>query len=293
MTGGEISGNTANLQGGGVYVTDGCAFTVSGSPVVADNTNLAGMASNVYLPSGKAIAVNGLSTGASVGVTTENAPTASTPVTIATGASAGYETCFFSDDSSYNVERDGSTLLLAGGMSEGFTDPEGREIEDPVLIDWLSANNFTQSDINALGSDSAATDKLYECWLLNCSITAANPGGALSITGFAVSNDVVSVTVQLVRQSPLGYINGALYLYGANDLSVGFGDRPISEEIVDFRDGDSIFDTLPASGLVTQTVTATFDAFLVSEKFFKAKIEFPRSDEPDEPWEPDPEEVEE
>ncbi len=177
--------------------------------------------------------------------------------------------------------------------SQNFTDPEGRAIEDQALVEWLSANNFTQSDINALGSDAAATDKLYECWLLNCSITAANPGGALSITGFAVSNNEVSVTVQLVRQSPLGYINGALYLYGANNLSVGFGDRPISEEIVDFRDGDSIFDTLPASGLVTQTVTATFDASIVTETFFKAKIEFPRSDEPDEPWEPDPEEVEE
>ena len=100
-----------------------------------------------------------------------------------------------------------------------------------------------------------------------------------------------------MRQSPLGYINGALYLYGANDLSVGFGDRPISEEIINFRDGDSIFDidptTAPTSGTVTQTVTATFDASIVTETFFKAKIEFPRSDEPDEPWEPDPEEVEE
>ena len=126
--------------------------------------------------------------------------------------------------------------------------------------------------------------------MLNCSITAANPGGALSITGFAVSNDVVSVTVQLVRQSPLGYINGALYLYGANDLSVGFGDRPISNEIVNFRDGDSIFDidptTAPASGTVTQTVTVTFDTYFVTEKFFKAAIEFPKSEDPGE----DPEE---
>ena len=178
-----------------------------------------------------------------------------------------------------------------------FTDPEGRAIEDQALVEWLSANNFTQSDINALGSDAAATDKLYECWLLNCSITAENPGGALSITGFAVSNDQVFVTVQLVRQSPLGYINGALYLYGANDLSVGFGDRPISNEIVNFRDGDSTFAvdsaTVQASGTVTQTVTATFDTSIVTETFFKAKIEFPRSDEPDEPWEPDPEEPEE
>ena len=185
----------------------------------------------------------------------------------------------------------GATVI--DGDPQVFTDPQGVKIGDQALVEWLSANNFTQSDINALGSDAAATYKLYECWLLNCSITAENPGGALSITDFAVSTNEVSVTVQLVRQSPLGYINGALYLYGANDLSVGFGDRPISNEIVDFRDGDSIFDTLPASGLVTQTVTATFDASIVTETFFKAKIEFPRSDEPDEPWEPDPEEVEE
>ena len=114
-------------------------------------------------------------------------------------------------------------------------------------------------------------------------LTAENPGGALSITGFAVSNDQVFVTVQLVRQSPLGYINGALYLYGANDLSVGFGDRPISNEIVNFRDGDSIFDidptTAPASGTVTQTVTVTFDTYFVTEKFFKAAIEFPQSED--------------
>ena len=33
-----------------------------------------------------------------------------------------------------------------------------------------------------------------------------NPGGALSVTAFAVSNKV-SISVQLVRQDPLGFIN--------------------------------------------------------------------------------------
>ncbi len=176
---------------------------------------------------------------------------------------------------------DASTIIAANG---------GQALQ-------VDTGSSVLTNIDALGDDAAATEKLYECWLLNCDLTAENPGGALSITGFAVSNDVVSVTVQLVRQSPLGYINGALYLYGANDLSVGFGDRPISNEIVDFRDGDSTFAvdsaTVQASGTVTQTVTATFDASIVTETFFKAKIEFPRSDEPDEPWEPDPEEPEE
>ena len=117
-------------------------------------------------------------------------------------------------------------------------------------------------------------------------LTAENPGGALSITGFAVSNGQISVTVQLVRQSPLGYINGVLYLYGADDLAEGFYIDPIANELIDFGDGDSTFDvdptTVPASGSVTQTVTATFDTSLVSEKFFKTAIEFARSEEPGE-----------
>ena len=134
----------------------------------------------------------------------------------------------------------------------------------------------------ALGSDSAATDKLYECYLLYCSITAANPGGALSITDFAVSTNEVSVTVQLVRQSPLGYIIGELHLYGADDLATDFG--LIDGARLDFGDGDSTFAvdsaTVQASGSVTQTVIVTFDTSLVSAKFIRAAID--KAEEPEE-----------
>ena len=118
---------------------------------------------------------------------------------------------------------------------------------------------------------------MYECWLLNCDLTAANPGGALSITGFAVSNGQISVTVQLVRQSPLGYINGALNLYGADDLATDFGLIDVAR--LDFGDGDSTFATVSTTGSVTQTVTATFDPSLVSAKFIRAAIEFPQSED--------------
>ena len=115
MTGGAISGNSAKFNGGGVYVNDGGTFTVSGSPVVSGSTNSVGAADNVYLYSGRTIAVNGLSDGARIGVTTETEPTASAPVTFATGAAAGDSVYFFSDRPGYHVERDGSTLLLAFG----------------------------------------------------------------------------------------------------------------------------------------------------------------------------------
>ena len=181
----------------------------------------------------------------------------------------------------------------------GFNDPQGTSIEDPAVIEWLTDYGFTQADIDALGKDAAATDKLYECFLLNCSITAANPGGALRITGFAVSNGSVSVTVQLVRQSPLGFITGALYLYGADDLAEGFYVDPIANGLIDFGDGDPTFDvdsaTVSTSGPVTQTVTATFDTYYVRETFFKAAIEPVHAEEPDhdpDDPEPDPEEEE-
>ena len=34
-------------------------------------------------------------------------------------------------------------------------------------------------------------------------------------------------------------------------------------------------------------MTATFDTSFVTEKFIKAVIEFPRPEEPEEPWEPE------
>ena len=75
---------------------------VSGSPVVSCNTNSAGAANNVYLRSRCLIALNGLSTGASIGVTTESTPTS--PIAFATGASADDEAYFFSDVFDYVVE---------------------------------------------------------------------------------------------------------------------------------------------------------------------------------------------
>ena len=163
--------------------------------------------------------------------------------------------------------------VVADATPPSYNDPEGREIEDFALVGWLSANDFTQNDIDALGNDSAGTDKLYECWLLNCDLTAENPGGALSITGFSVSNDQISVTIQLVRQSPLGHINGSLCLYGADDLAAGFGDSPIADESIGFGTGDPRFHIAPTTDLVTQTVTATFSVNAVAETFFKAVIE--------------------
>ena len=168
--------------------------------------------------------------------------------------------------------------VVAEAISPRYNDPEGNEIQDQGLISWLADNGFTQDDIDALGSDAAATDKLYECWLLNCSITAENPGGTIHTTGIAVTNGVVSIRVRLDRNAPLGFINGVVRLYGAETLAGGFDDDPISEEIVEFSEGDSTFDIAPTEASVTQYVTATFSPTDVTARFFQSAIEFPSPD---------------
>ena len=191
------------------------------------------------------------------------------------------------------------TLLLmaatgAWAENEGTTyrDPEGRVIEDTAVTTWLSNNGFTQADIDVLGNDANATNKLYECYLFNCNFRIENtPSNSLSIIAIEVSGDVVSVTVQLVRKAPLqGIINGILYFYGTANLANGFDRSPITDESIEFSKGDPFFDTsLTTESSVTQTATATFNKNQVTAKFFKAAIEVPRVEQPEEPWEPEPE----
>ena len=76
----------------------------------------------------------------------------------------------------------------------------------------------------------------------------------------------------------MGFINGELHLHGADDLATDFGLIDVAR--LDFGDGDSTFAPVSTTGSVTQTVTATFDTSLVSEKFFKAGID--KAEEPEE-----------
>ena len=153
----------------------------------------------------------------------------------------------------------------------GFMDPEGNEIADSAVVEWLSEKGFTQDNIDALGKDAAATAKLYECYLGNCDFRTQDAGASLGLTAISVSNDVVSITVQLVRKAPFGTINGVLNFYGAYDLADGFGSSPIAKGSVDFGEDDAKFDIDPTAGSVTQTATANIGN--ATEKFFKAAIE--------------------
>ena len=157
MQGGEISGNTATGNGGGVYIyrtgsvcqlhsgkiennkaggngggiyinpSNSGQLKVGNKPIVQNNT-VSGKANNVYLPSGKTLTIEiGMSTGASIGVTTANT---SYPVAFSNAYDRDYAKCFFADDANAHVEYkdDQKLYLVSGAVARPLTvtfDPNG------------------------------------------------------------------------------------------------------------------------------------------------------------------------
>ena len=110
MNGGEIKSNTAETNGGGVFVDNG-TFTVSGKPIVSENTSGSEgnkVTDNVYLLASKTITIgSGLTNGTDIGVTTGSviAPTedSTIAITTATKNARGYLSYFKSDNDSYEI----------------------------------------------------------------------------------------------------------------------------------------------------------------------------------------------
>jgi|GEM_PF-1703156 len=160
MTGGEISGNyscdTPNEDGGGVY--NAGTFTVGGTAKITGNvakavydyrTNSAsgGVTDNVYLPSDKTITCSTetpLTSGASIGVTTQTAPTQAAPVDITGGDSAVYSGYFTSDKPSCRIQKSdsGQTVQLASAMTGIF----GAKFYQPQVWDCQRSPAFPVKD---------------------------------------------------------------------------------------------------------------------------------------------------
>ena len=96
LSNGTISGNKANGSGGGTYISpkNSGKLNISGTPIIKNNT-VSGKANNVSLPSGKTLTISGaISSGASIGVTTENT---NYPVVFSNAYDTDYSGYFFSD----------------------------------------------------------------------------------------------------------------------------------------------------------------------------------------------------
>lgn len=136
MGGGTVSGNTADKDGGGVYAVAGCAFTVSGSPVVSGNAE-----DNVYLETDATIAIDaaGLASGADIGVTAGTAPGTNAPVRIANGAVAGDAARFSSDDPAFDTAFAAGSVWLAIGAVTHVKPDWAAAADDAAFWAWVDA----------------------------------------------------------------------------------------------------------------------------------------------------------
>lgn len=147
------------------------------------------------------------------------------------------------------------------------------------------------SFVFAVGSASADDVQYYGATFE--SAASATPG---EINDWAYALDAGVTTYANTTGEPYGWFGGAddastiIAANGGQALRVDTGSSVLTNKLASSaaydinaygRDGDPFFGT-EASGLVTQSVTATIDTSYVTEKFFKAAIGPPQTEDP---WE--------
>ena len=168
MSGGDLSGNCAEEAGGGVFLDWGGAMIVRGAPVVSGNTNSVGAASNVHLNQ-TWIEIQGLSAGASIGVTTATKPTSQDSATFTDLASAADAAYFFSDNPAYSVDTDeyGELCLV-------LSDPVAEPTPVATTWDFVASEGWTAIEDAFTGE----TNALGRTWTLaGCRVDPAGEAG--------------------------------------------------------------------------------------------------------------------
>ena len=124
-------------MGGGLLVHGG-SLSVSGSPVVRDNVAEGGTTSDIYLCSGKSVAVpEAISDGAILGITVQTPPSDGAPVAVTTANAADFSKYFFSDSVRYVVANgDDNTVYLQAAPSYVVAIAESENGSVAASVSW-------------------------------------------------------------------------------------------------------------------------------------------------------------
>ena len=279
MYGGEISGNTASNKGGGVYMEasvgnyQGGILNVSGAAKITDNT-VKGVANNVYLPSGKTIAIGTGSLSGTIGVTTETKPAAGKPVTViaATKGITGLTTHVVSDDNAYETAVKGNTIVLqvvddtGGGTTEivpvdSITLPATATLKVGVtttLTATVTPENATKKDVIWTSSNTGVAT------VENGTVTAVKAGTTM-ITATAADGSGKSATCTVTvtggttppqPSNPGGSTGGNTGGSSGSSSSDSSDSNPIIKtETKNNADGSTTKTETRKDGSVTQTTT--------------------------------------
>ena len=248
MYGGEISGNTATNCGGGVYVDSySTVFKVSGAAKITGNTKK-DTPNNVYLSSGKTIAISGLTGGANIGVTTEEKPKGSETVTIASKVGElNYEDHVKADDSEkYEVKRSNGGLVLA--LKDGGTTPAKHEHylcggSESCTCPVTEAGKVT---FQPWTSTTSLPDKAGN-WYLTGNVTLVDSnwepksGTVLCLNGYSITRN---------RTTTTGYVQnyGVINITGSFTLADCKGEQGEYGKITHGKDADNN-NTYPGRGV--------------------------------------------
>ena len=136
MNGGSITGNQAT--NGGLYVGSNCRFTISGSPVIQNNTKPDGVPCNVYLKESRHITIGGKLTNARIGVTMES-PGSFTSGWVTYMQGQNPAEYFTVDDNAYGIGLDADREAVLGQKctvtlkTNGGDLPDGDSPFEPVV----------------------------------------------------------------------------------------------------------------------------------------------------------------
>ena len=212
MTGGKITGNTADKYGGGVYIQNNGIFNVSGDANVSGNT-VNGRANNVYLTGtdGVLLTITGTLSGAKFGITAN----ANKPFTSGwnTNMSGSDPTQFFTSDlddcyvtlSGDEVElRNGYQInyeLNGGQFVSSYTPVSSYDGNQDVQLPgvdkitrngytfggWYDNEGLTGEPYTVIPSGSTGPKTFYAKWMANTYTVEFEPNGG-TINGSYVTN---------------------------------------------------------------------------------------------------------
>ena len=211
MTGGKITGNTADKYGGGVYIQNNGIFNVSGDANVSGNT-VNGRANNVYLSDTNGVlTITGTLSGAKFGITAN----ANKPFTSGwnTNMSGSDPTQFFTSDlDDCYVTLSGDEVELRNGYQINYELNGGQFVssytpvssydgnqdvqlpgEDDITRNgytfggWYANEQFTGEPCTVIASGSTGPKTFYAKWTANTYTVEFEPNGG-TINGSYVTN---------------------------------------------------------------------------------------------------------